>query len=163
MLTPIRRPIPPFVARLWSLPAAGPKLTRMISTFRLYLLRALYLIISLFLTTQIWPTLFHHRPWPLMHGVGVSLMAAMAPLMIAGIRYPLKMLPIMLFELFWKTIWIVAIAVPAWLAHTVDANMMESIKACGMGVILCPIVIPWGYVWENYIRSGSPTASPVKA
>jgi hypothetical protein len=145
----------------------------MISTWRLYLLRATYLLISLFLTTQIWPTLFHHRPWPLMHGVAVSLMAAMAPLMILGIRSPLKMLPIMLFELFWKTIWIVALALPAWRAHTIDPNMMQSVKDIGLGVILCPIVIPWDYVWTNYLKapgdpwkraeSGSPTASPIKA
>jgi len=137
----------------------------MISTWRLYLLRAMYLLVSLFLTTQIWPTLFHHRPWPLMHGVGVALMAAMAPLMILGLRYPLKMLPIMLFEFFWKTIWIVAIALPAWRAHSVDPNMMQSVKDIGFGVIVCPIVIPWDYVWENYIKvkSGSPTASPIKA
>jgi hypothetical protein len=135
----------------------------MISTWRLYLLRALYLLISLFLTTQIWPTLFHHRPWPLMHGVGVALMAAMAPLMILGIRYPLKMLPIMLFEFFWKTIWMAAIGVPAWLGHNLDPNIAQSLKEIGLGVVLCPIVIPWDYVWKNYIRSGSPTASSVKA
>jgi hypothetical protein len=124
----------------------------MISTFRLYLLRATYLMISLFLVTQIWPLLFHHRPWSLMHGVAVSLLAAMAPLMLLGLRYPLKMLPILLFEFFWKTIWVVAIGLPLWSTGQVDADTFETIKACGMGVVICPIVIPWGYVFANYLK-----------
>jgi len=124
----------------------------MVSTFRLYLLRATYLMISVFLVTQIWPLLFHHRPWSLMHGVAVSLLAAMAPLMLLGLRYPLKMLPILLFEFFWKTIWVVAIGLPLWSAGHVDADTFETIKACGMGVVICPIVIPWGYVFANYVK-----------
>jgi hypothetical protein len=126
----------------------------MVSTFRLYLLRATYLMVFVFLTTQIWPAIFNHtKPWSLMHGVACCLLAAMAPLMALGLRYPVKMVPILMFELTWKSIWLIAIGLPLWTAHHVDADTLETIKACGMGVILFPIVIPWRYVFEMYLKA----------
>src|SRR5262245_53865208 len=106
-----------------------------VSTLRLYLLRATYLLISLFLITQIWPALIRHSGEPaIMPNVARCTMAAMAPLMLLGIVYPLRMLPIMLFEFFWKTIWVAAYGIPLWLAHNVTPDVAETLKACGMGV-----------------------------
>lgn len=123
-----------------------------VSTFRLYLMRALYLLICVGLGSMIWPHMFHHRPWDLMHGVACSLLAALSALMALGIRYPLQMLPLLLFELAWKTIWLIAIALPLWFAHQIDADTMETVTSCLMGVVLCPIVIPWPYVFANYLK-----------
>ena len=83
-----------------------------VSTFRLYLMRGLYLLVFAYLGSSMWPLLFNHNPWTLMHSVAVALLAALAPLMALGIRYPLKMLPIMLFEFLWKAIWVAAIGLP---------------------------------------------------
>lgn len=125
----------------------------MVSTFRLYLLRAMYLLIVVGLGLMIWPRIIHHTTaWALKNGDTASLLAGVSVLAIVGIRYPLKMLPLLLFELTWKTIWMVAIALPLWSAHQIDANTLESIKACGMGVILLPLVIPWPYVFATYVK-----------
>jgi hypothetical protein len=43
-------------------------------------------------------------------------------------------------------------ALPLALTHQIDAEVRESIKACLMGVILFPIVIPWPYVLANYVK-----------
>jgi hypothetical protein len=126
----------------------------MVSTLRLYLLRATYLMVFVFLTTQIWPAIFFHtKPWSLMHGVACCLLAAMAPLMALGLRYPVKMVPILLFELTWKSIWLFAMGLPLWSAHRVDPDTFETIKACAMGVILFPLVIPWRYVFATYVKA----------
>ena len=122
-----------------------------VSTFRLYLMRGLYLVICLGLGSMIWPLMFHHKPWDLMHGVACSLLAALSALMALGVRYPLQMLPLLLFELAWKAIWLVAIALPLWSAHRLDAETMETVKACLGGIVLCPLVIPWRYVLANYM------------
>ena len=74
--------------------------------------------------------------------------AAMTALMALGVRYPLRMLPLLLFELSWKAIWLVAIALPLWSAHQLDADTMDTVKACLMGVVLCPIVIPSPLSWR---------------
>jgi len=81
-----------------------------VSTFRLYLLRAAYLFIVVGLGFEIWPGIFHHeKTWTLMHGVACSLLAAVSVLAVLGIRYPLTMLPLLLFELVWKSIWLIAV------------------------------------------------------
>lgn len=48
-----------------------------------------------------------------MEGVVVCLLAAMSLLAFLGPRYPIRMLPILLFEVAWKEIWIAAVAIPA--------------------------------------------------
>lgn len=125
----------------------------MVSTFRLYLLRITYLMILVFLTTSIWPQVIHPRNWPLMSGVARCLLAAMAPLALIGLRQPLKMLPLLLFELMWKATWLIAFGIPLWNAHRLDADSFETFKACSFGVVLCIAVIPWPYVYRTYIAA----------
>ncbi len=123
-----------------------------VSLLRLYMLRATYLAIAFFMGSQMWPLLFHHRPWPLMHGVAVCMLAAVSAVAAIGLRHPLKVLPLLFLEMIWKATWLIALGYPAWKAGTVDANMAENIKACAMGIIF-PIVIPWGYVWKHYVKA----------
>ena len=122
-----------------------------VSLFRLYLLRAGYLLLVLGLGITVWPAMVHHGPWTLWHGVGDSVLTAISVLAILGLRYPLKMLPLLFFELTWKSIWLIAIALPLWMAHQIDADTADTIQACLMGVIFL-IVIPWRYVFANYVR-----------
>jgi hypothetical protein len=123
-----------------------------VSTFRLYLLRALYLLIFVGLAFEIWPQIIHHTSaMSLWHGVGCSLLAATSVLAALGLRYPLQMLPLLFFELIWKSIWLVAIALPLWSAHQINAETAETVANCLMGVIL-PMVIPWPYVFANYVK-----------
>lgn len=124
-----------------------------VSTFRLYLLRGTYLLIFVGLGFDIWPAMIHHaRTWTLWHGVGCSLLAAMSLLVILGLRYPLRMLPLLLFEVVWKSIWLIAIALPLWSAHQIDADTAETLKACLMGMVIFPLVIPWNYVLASYVK-----------
>ena len=121
-----------------------------VSLFRLYLMRALYLIITVGLAFDIWPQFIGHaKPLTLWHGVGISLLTAMSLLAVLGIRYPLQMLPLLFFELVWKAIWLATIALPLWTAGRMDANTLETAQACLMGVIV-PIVIPWRYVFAAF-------------
>jgi len=123
-----------------------------VSTFRLYLLRALYLLIFLGQGSIQWPQIIHHaNPLSFWHGVGSSLLFAMALLAALGIRYPLQMLPLLLFELVWKSIWLIAIALPLWSAHQMDPDTLEAAPSILMGVIV-PIVIPWPYFVSNYVK-----------
>lgn len=124
-----------------------------VSTFRLYLLRATYVLIVVGLGLTIWPGLIHHAiagdPKP---GATPSLLGAVCVLAAVGIRYPLQMLPLLLFELVWKSIWLIAVAFPLWSAHQLDADTWETVNACLMGWVIFPIVIPWPYVLANYVR-----------
>ena len=125
-----------------------------VSTFRLYLLRAMYLLMAVGLAFTIWPGILHH-PAPVEHMRGVvrSLLGAVCLLAVLGIRYPLKMLPLLFFELVWKTIWVVAFGVPLWKAHQFDPDTLETLKATLMGVVLVPLVMPWGYAFAHYVKA----------
>ena len=125
-----------------------------VSTLRLYLLRAMYLLIAVGLALTIWPHII--APADLVAGpksVIRALLGALALLALLGVRYPLKMLPLLLFELLWKLIWVVASALPMYLGPGLDAYASETLFATMMGVVLVPLVIPWGYAWRHYVRA----------
>jgi hypothetical protein len=124
-----------------------------VSTLRLYLLRGMYLLIAAGLALTIWPSIIA-PPDSVANAKTVirSLLGALALLSVLGLRYPLKMLPLLLFELLWKVIWVVAFALRMWLAGGLDDYASETLFACLMGVVLVPIVMPWGYVFRHYFK-----------
>lgn len=124
---------------------------REVSLLRLYVLRAAYLLLVVGLGAMILPQLFSHEP--MSRGVIPSLLGAVWLLAIVGLRYPLQMLPLLIFELAWKTIWLVVYGSPQWFAGHVPPTFGEDFKAILLGVILMPIVIPWGYVYRHYISA----------
>jgi hypothetical protein len=77
------------------------------------------------------------------------MLAAMSALAILGLRYPLQMLPLLFFELAWKGIWLLVVALPLWSNHQMDADTAETAGECLMAVIFV-IVIPWPYVATTY-------------
>ena len=97
--------------------------TQEVSTFRLYLMRATYLLIAGGLGVEIWPQIISHPVS--MHGATSSLLAGVSLLAVIGLRHPLKMLPLLLFELIWKSIWLIAIAFPLWRANQMDADVWD--------------------------------------
>jgi hypothetical protein len=126
---------------------------RDVSLFRLYLLRAAYLLLVAGLGSQIWPLLLNAPPdLEHMRGVVWGLLGGVSLLAVLGLRYPLQMLPLLLFELAWKTVWMLAIGLPRWSAGTLDAATQQTVYDCLFGLALFPLVIPWGYVWANYVR-----------
>jgi putative effector of murein hydrolase len=123
-----------------------------VSLFRLYALRAGYLLVAAGLAATIWPLLLNHSlQWPLMNGVVCCLLAAVSVLAAFGIRYPLQMLPVLLLEILWKSIWLIAIALPLWSAHQIDMRTWETVRDCLFGAILVPL-IPWRFVVSQYVR-----------
>lgn len=123
-----------------------------VSTFRLYLLRGTYTFMLVGLAFEVWPQIITHPiGWSLWHGVGCSLLAAVSVLAALGIRYPLMMLPVLFFELIWKSIWLIAVALPLWRADMIDVGTRESVFACLMGIVIFPAVIPWRFVIANYV------------
>ena len=122
-----------------------------LSPFRLNLLRTGYLILLVGLGTTIWPSILDPtRSWELMHGVVVSMLGAMSALAVLGIRNPLAMLPLLFFEMGWKAIWLLRVALPLWSGNRLDAATTQTLYEC-LPIILFPIIIPWRYVFDTYV------------
>jgi hypothetical protein len=82
-----------------------------LSLRRLYALRVGYLVLGGGLALVKWPLFFHRdTPWTLTEGVVNCLLAAMSLLAFLGLRYPVRMLPVLLFECTWKVIWLSVVA-----------------------------------------------------
>lgn len=125
-----------------------------VSTLRLYLLRGMYLLIAVGLGITIWPSIMAPRDAVANEGtVVLALLGALAVVSAVGLRYPIQMLPILLFELLWKLIWVVAFALRMWLATGLDEYASQTLFACLIGVVLVPIVMPWAYVFKHYVRA----------
>jgi hypothetical protein len=121
-----------------------------VSLVRLYVLRATYLLLVVGLGVFIVPSLVNHQP--MARGVIPSLLGAVRLLAFIGLRYPLQMLPLLMFEFAWKTIWLFAFGIPQWSAGQMPETFAEDFQNIVLGVVLMPIVIPWGYAYRHYVK-----------
>lgn len=120
-----------------------------VSTFRLYLMRLLYLLNFVMLGLQVWPVMINHvGAWDPVRGVAFIFWAALSALAGLGLRYPLKMVPLLLLQLLYKSIWVIAVALPLWSAF----RSIELTKVMAYGAVVDLIVIPWPYVLANYVK-----------
>jgi hypothetical protein len=124
-----------------------------VSLLRLYTLRACYLILAGGLGIYIWPNVIHHTPeLAISRGIQISLFAGLGAVALLGFRYPVKMIPIMLFELTWKAIYLLAFALPLWRAHQITPAAAADISSVLVVIVFLPL-IPWVYVWREYVKA----------
>ena len=132
-------------------PAAPASVESEVSLVRLYVLRAMYLVLAIGGGIAFLPQLIGHEPTA--RGVIPSMLAGMWLLACFGLRYPLQMLPILLFELAWKTIWLVDYGLPQWMAGVNKPVFKEDFKMIALGPVIFILVIPWGYVYRHYLKN----------
>jgi hypothetical protein len=112
-------------------------------------MRLLYLLNFVMLGLQVWPAIINHQgAWDPIKGVALSFWAALSTLSILGLRYPLKMVPLLLMQLFYKAVWLIAVALPLRAA----GQTTELTKTMLIGAIVDLIVIPWPYVLATYVK-----------
>jgi len=120
--------------------------------WRLNVLRVGYLVMGGGLAVTRWPLLVDHDQWELKEGTVVCMLVAMSVLALLGLRYPTRMLPILLFEVGWKLIWLAVVALPLWLDGNLDGATREQAAAVlWVGIIIA--VIPWGHVRNQYVTA----------
>lgn len=125
---------------------------RDISIVRLYLLRVTYLLVGVGLGVEIWPLILRSAAVPPAHMQGVvrAMLTAVSLLALLGVRYPLQLLPLLLFEFTWKAVWVLAIGLPLWRAGRLDAATGDTWTTCLFSLVLLVLALPWGYVLRHY-------------
>lgn len=122
-----------------------------VATWRINAMRLLFLLMATFMGSFVWyRLLFQSDGQPLQWGLAKSMLAALALLSLLGVRYPLQMLPLMLYEMAWKTIWLTLIALRAWLSGRWTVELQGLFEDC-IGIVIAYFLIPWRYVWARYI------------
>ncbi len=119
-------------------------------TWRLNLMRVGYLVMGGGLAITKWPELVSHDPWELKQGVVVAVLVALSVLALLGLRYPERMLPILILEVGWKLLWLGTVALPLWLDGDLDgATRAEAVKI--LWVVLIIAVLPWRHVVRQFV------------
>ena len=134
--------------------AASASAVSEVSTFRLYVLRAMYAFMAIGLGIFRVPAIFN-PPANLSttRSVVLSVLAALALLAVLGIRYPLKMLPLLFFEFLWKAVWVLAFALPQWSAGQLAPDAQEVLINNLVGIVLVPLAMPWAYAFNQYVKA----------
>jgi hypothetical protein len=123
-----------------------------LSARRLNVLRFGYAFLGVGLAIVKWPLLLQASSDPVMDGVVTCLLTTMSLLAFLGLRYPARMLPILLFEVAWKVLWMAVVAVPHLVSGDMNAAISDVLFSCSFVVVIIA-VIPWGYVWRRYVRT----------
>ena len=123
-----------------------------VSLLRLYILRAMYLVLVVGLGAMIVPEILSHEPTS--RGVIPALLGAVWLLAFLGLKYPLAMLPLLMFEFAWKAIWMIFYGLPQWSAGRTPPTFAEDSFNIAFGAVLL-FVIPWGYAWRHYVQKPS--------
>ena len=131
---------------------SGVRVSAQVSLWQLNLLRVGYLFMGVGLAVFKWPLLFNHGPWELKEGTVQCMLVAMSLLALLGLRYPLRMLPILLFEVGWKLIWLGVVALPLWKDNQLEGATREQAVTVLLVVIIIA-VIPWRHVLAQYVTA----------
>lgn len=117
----------------------------------IFLLRTLYFLMAAFVATRAWGTILSHEgPWDYMRAVVFCVWATYPTLALLGLLHPLRMLPILLFMIGYKLLWLVIVAYPLWRAGTLDGPV-ESIAVSFSSALIAILIVPWKYVSRTFV------------
>jgi hypothetical protein len=139
----------------------GPDYERYEGVYKIhiYLLRLLFLLMIVFVGSDSWSAMFTHvGPWNHVKAVAFCVWAAYSTLSILGLINPLRMLPIVSFEIFYKSIWLVIVAYPLWSTNQLAGSPAEAMTYAFLWLPLPLLAVPWAYTFRTYFRFPRKTA-----
>jgi hypothetical protein len=118
----------------------------------IYLLRLLYSLMFLFVNFDSWTHIFKHTgAWDSINAAAWCMWGCFALISFIGIIRPLKMLPIVLFEILYKTAWLLIVAYPLWMKNELIGSPAEGTTRVFLWVLLPIVAMPWRYFFRVYI------------
>lgn len=142
-----------------TLPATtGVPITMHPDVSRLHLagLRVFYGLMAVFVAPTAWQALLTHQgDWNPLHAMAFCVWAVYPTLGILGLWHPLRMLPLMLFMLGYKTVWLAAVAFPLWRAGALWGTPTGEMAASFAALPLAYLAVPWRYVWRHLVLPAS--------
>lgn len=128
----------------------------------IYLLRLVYVLMFFVLGRNAWThVLTHQGAWEPDDAMAWCVWTAFATLAGLGVIHPLKMLPILLLEIFYKVLWLLVVAYPLWAAGKLAGSPVEEETSAFLWVLLPIVAVPWGYVFTHYVYQPKQRAEPL--
>jgi len=118
----------------------------------IYLLRILYTLVFVFLSYDSWTHILNHKGnWEVTDATAWCVWLGYGAISWIGIINPLKMLPIVLLEIVYKTAWLFIVAYPLWSKNELIGSSAENTTNVFLLVILPIVAMPWRYFFTTYI------------
>lgn len=122
-----------------------------LSPLRLWAMRVPYFLTGVLFSITIWPSLIGNwGGFDPMTGVAMAFWGALSALALFGLRFPIRMLPILLLQFTYKLIWIASVGLPLQARGELDASAQELLTANLIGVVIDTIAIPWLFVIKTF-------------
>lgn len=122
-----------------------------VALWRMWGLRVIFAAMAIILGFKQWYYILEGTAdWSSWKGLGHSMLATLALLAIAGVFHPLKLIPVMLYEMAWKTVWLLVVALPAW-SNGQPVPTIVNVSSSMIGIAVLIILMPWQYVWWRYV------------
>lgn len=118
----------------------------------IYLLRILFVLVFVFVGMDSWSAIVRHEgPWEPVRAAAVCMWAVFALLCGVGIFHPLRMLPLVAFEILYKLVWLAIVAYPLWARNQLAGSPAAGMTNVFLWVWLPIIAMPWGYFFRRYV------------
>lgn len=135
---------------------------RPLSPLRLTLIRACYAILFVGLSLRYGPVFAQGlHTLSRMDGVVVAVLSTMGLLSVIGLFSPIRMLPLLVFEVAWKLIWVTAVALPKWLDGSLDEATLSILFNCAVALPFV-FIVPWRYLAMTLRTPADPQWSSAK-
>lgn len=123
-----------------------------VARINIYGLRLLFALMFVFLSYDSWIHILHHKgPWEVTDAVAWCVWLAYGAVSWIGIIRPLKMLPVVLLEIVYKTAWLFVVAYPMWKKNELAGSDAEYTATVFIFVILPAIFMPWRYFFRTAV------------
>ena len=123
----------------------------------IYLLRLLYALMFVGVAFEAWGTIINHQgPWDHTKAVAWCVWAAYPTLSIFGLMRPLRWLPIVIFMIFYKTLWVIVVAYPLWRVGALAGSPADEMAHVFVWAPVITLIVPWVYVFKHYVLWSKP-------
>jgi hypothetical protein len=118
----------------------------------IYLLRALYFLMLVVMSVDAWKMIFtHDGQLERFRAIAICVWAAYGTLGLFGLFKPLKWLPMVLFMIFYKTLWLLVVSLPLWKSNQLAGSPAEEMTYIFLAAPFLLLIIPWKYVFRTFI------------
>jgi len=141
-------------AGIWIRKAFGPdERVEGVYKINLHLLRLMFVLILVYVARDSWFTILTRQgPWDPLHAMAYCVWAAYSTLFFFALFQPLKWIPLVLFEIVYKAIWLAIVAYPLWSSHQLAGSAAEPLTDAFLWLPLPLLAVPWGYTFRTYFR-----------
>ena len=119
---------------------------------QIFAMRVGYVLVLVTVGNIAWSRILQHQGgWDPVVAAAMSMWAGSSVLSVFGLIHPLRWLPIVLFEIAYKSIWLAIVAYPLWSSDRLSGSPAEAMTYAFLWVVVPIGATPWGYVLRTYV------------